>query len=49
MLILTASARNEYVYQGVRAGAMGFLLKDAPAEDLIRIQAADIARRFGLA
>ena len=36
VLILTTFARDEYVYQGVRAGAMGFLLKDAPAEDLIR-------------
>jgi DNA-binding NarL/FixJ family response regulator len=36
VLILTTFARDEYVYQGVRAGAMGFLLKDTPAEDLIR-------------
>jgi len=35
VLILTTFARDEYVYQGVRAGAMGFLLKDAPVEDLI--------------
>jgi DNA-binding NarL/FixJ family response regulator len=36
VVILTTFGRDEYVYQGVRAGAVGFLLKDTPAEDLIR-------------
>ncbi len=35
ILILTTFAREEYVFQGVRAGAVGFLLKDTPAEQLI--------------
>jgi len=35
VIILTTFARDEYVYQGVRAGALGFLLKDTPADDLI--------------
>ena len=36
VIILTTFARDEYVYQGVRAGAVGFLLKDTPAENLIQ-------------
>jgi DNA-binding NarL/FixJ family response regulator len=36
IIILTTFARDDYVYQGIRAGAAGFLLKDTPAEDLIR-------------
>ena len=35
IIILTTFGRDEYVFQGVRAGALGFLLKDTPAEDLI--------------
>jgi DNA-binding NarL/FixJ family response regulator len=35
IIILTTFARDEYVFEGVRAGAVGFLLKDAPAEHLI--------------
>lgn len=35
IIILTTFSRDEYVYQGVRAGAVGFLLKDTPAERLI--------------
>lgn len=35
VLILTTFDRDEYVFQGVRAGALGFLLKDAPADQLI--------------
>jgi DNA-binding NarL/FixJ family response regulator len=34
-IILTTFGRDEYVFQGVRAGALGFLLKDTPAENLI--------------
>lgn len=35
VIILTTFDRDDYVYQGVRAGAMGYLLKDTPAPKLI--------------
>jgi DNA-binding NarL/FixJ family response regulator len=35
VLILTTFALSEYVYESLRAGASGFLLKDAPPEDLL--------------
>jgi DNA-binding NarL/FixJ family response regulator len=35
VIILTTFGRDEYVFQGVRAGALGFLLKDTPADTLI--------------
>ena len=35
MLILTTFDLDEYVYAGLRAGASGFLLKDAPPADLV--------------
>jgi DNA-binding NarL/FixJ family response regulator len=34
-LILTTFGRDEYVFEGIRAGAVGFLLKDTPADNLI--------------
>lgn len=43
VLILTTFDLDEYVYEGLRAGASGFLLKDAPEEQLaaaIRVVAA---------
>ena len=43
MLILTTFDLDEYVYQALRAGASGFLLKDTPPADLlaaIRVVAA---------
>jgi DNA-binding NarL/FixJ family response regulator len=35
VLILTTFGLDEYVYEALRAGASGFLLKDSPAEDLL--------------
>jgi DNA-binding NarL/FixJ family response regulator len=35
IVILTTFDRDDYVFQGVRAGAMGYLLKDLPATKLI--------------
>jgi DNA-binding NarL/FixJ family response regulator len=35
VLILTTFDLDEYVYDALRAGASGFLLKDAPPEDLV--------------
>ena len=35
VLILTTFDLDDYVYDALRAGASGFLLKDAPAEDLV--------------
>ena len=43
VLILTTFDLDEYVFEALRAGASGFLLKDAPAEELaaaIRVVAA---------
>ena len=35
VLILTTFGNDEYVFDSLRAGASGFLLKDAPPEDLL--------------
>lgn len=35
IVILTTFDLDEYVYAGLRAGATGFLLKDAPRQDLL--------------
>jgi DNA-binding NarL/FixJ family response regulator len=36
VLILTTFDLDDYVYEALRAGASGFLLKDAPADDLVQ-------------
>lgn len=46
VIILTTFDRDDYVFQGVRAGAVGDLLKDVPAADLIetirRVHAGEV-------
>jgi len=46
VIILTTFDRDDYVFQGVRAGALGYLLKDTPAEKLIetirRVHAGEV-------
>lgn len=36
VIILTTFDRDDYVFQGIKAGALGYLLKDCPADELIR-------------
>lgn len=46
VIVLTTFDRDDYVFQSVRAGAMGYLLKDTPADTLIatirRVHAGDV-------
>jgi DNA-binding NarL/FixJ family response regulator len=46
IIILTTFDRDDYVFQGVRAGALGYLLKDSPAQKLYetirRVHAGEI-------
>jgi DNA-binding NarL/FixJ family response regulator len=46
VIILTTFDRDDYVFQGVRAGAVGYLLKDLPAEKLVetirRVHAGEV-------
>jgi len=46
VIILTTFDRDDYVFQGVRAGAVGYLLKDLPAPRLIetirRVQEGEV-------
>ena len=45
VLILTTFDLDEYVYEALRAGASGFLLKDVPAAELVRGGAGRRRRR----
>jgi len=36
VLVLTTFDADDYVFEALRAGASGFLLKDAPAEELVK-------------
>jgi DNA-binding NarL/FixJ family response regulator len=46
IIILTTFNRDDYVFQGVRAGALGYLLKDTPAVQLVntiqRVHAGEV-------
>jgi two-component system, NarL family, response regulator DegU len=46
VIILTTFDRDDYVFQGVRAGALGYLLKDSPApklyETIRRVYAGEV-------
>lgn len=46
IIILTTFDRDDYVFQGVRAGAVGYLLKDQPSEKLFatirRVHAGEV-------
>lgn len=46
VIVLTTFDRDDYVFQSIRAGAMGYLLKDAPADQLLstirQVHAGDV-------
>ena len=46
VIILTTFDRDDYVFHGIRAGALGYLLKDTPADNLIetirRVHAGEV-------
>ncbi|HEX6607637.1 MAG TPA: response regulator transcription factor [Chloroflexia bacterium] len=47
VIILTTFDYEEYVFEGVKAGAMGYMLKDSPAPDLIHtIRRVHAGERF---
>jgi DNA-binding NarL/FixJ family response regulator len=47
VIILTTFDYEEYVFEGVKAGALGYLLKDSPAPDLVRtIERVHAGERF---
>lgn len=47
VIVLTTFDNDEYVFEGLRAGAVGYLLKDAPSEKLVEaIRAAARGESF---
>jgi len=47
VIVLTTFADDEYVFEGLRAGAVGYLLKDVPSEKLVEaIRAAARGESF---
>ena len=47
VIVLTTFDDDELVFDGLRAGAVGYLLKDAPSEKLAEaIRVARVAKRF---
>ena len=47
VIILTTFDYEEYVFEGVKAGALGYLLKDTPAPELVRtIERVHAGERF---
>ena len=46
VLILSMHDKSEYVIQSIRAGARGYVLKDAPSQDIV--QAIETVRRGGI-
>ena len=47
VIILTTFDYEEYVFEGVKAGALDYLLKDSPAPDLVRtVERVHTGERF---
>jgi DNA-binding NarL/FixJ family response regulator len=47
VIILTTFDYEEYVFEGVKAGAMGYMIKDTPAPELVRsIERVNAGERF---
>ena len=47
VIILTTFDYEEYVFEGVKAGALGYMLKDTPAPELVRtIERVNAGERF---
>ncbi|HMA38225.1 MAG TPA: response regulator transcription factor, partial [Chloroflexia bacterium] len=47
IIILTTFDYEEYVFEGVKAGALGYMLKDSPAPELVRtIERVHAGERF---
>ena len=44
VIVLTTFDYDDYVFDAVKAGAMGYLLKDVPARELIDTMRAEVAR-----
>jgi two-component system NarL family response regulator len=47
VIVLTSYDRDEDIYRSIRAGAMGYLVKDAPASDILEaVQAVRRGQRY---